>query len=406
MQKDLTIEGFQTLGGKHCWSASARSVLNYHGIELSEEMVFGLSGGLSFIYWYGKGMPAPFVGGRYGKGNEPLADTFRRIGGDVTVKETSSGSKAAKDLVDSMMRGEPAIVFVDMAYLPYMMMPEDAHFGGHTIVVHGVSTDGIAHISDRSVVPFALKMDDLQKARGSKFNPFQPKNRMLLPRYPDEVSDLAPGIRQSIANSCDSMLDPSISNLGLKGMKKWSMEVRKWPVSFKGMALFGCLLNLFIYIEIGGTGGGAFRPMYADFLDESARMIGAPELTSVASEFRKCGSIWSEIAREAMPDEWGSLAQARRLMVKKNDLFEREGPHARDRICEINRELDGELKGTIKAEFDSLSPSRALSLAENLSGLIHNLEKAESDAFDTLRGVISRADDRPGNENNITKVRP
>jgi hypothetical protein len=115
MDNDLVIDGFQTLGGKHCWSASARSVLNFHGIKMSEEMAFGLSGGLSFIYWFGKGMPAPFVGGRYGKGNEPIADTFRRIGGSTLVKETSSSKSAEKDLLNSLEQGEPAIVFVDMA---------------------------------------------------------------------------------------------------------------------------------------------------------------------------------------------------------------------------------------------------------------------------------------------------
>ncbi len=186
MNEDITIEGFETQGGKHCWSTAARSVLNFHGIKMSEEMAFGLSGGLSFIYWYGKGMPAPFVGGRYGKGSDPIGDTFRRIGGATTIKETSSGHAALKDLMDSLKGGEPTIVFVDMAYLPYMMMPEEAHFGGHTIVVHGVS-NGMALVSDRSVNPFELRMEDLKKARGSKCPPFQPKNRMLLPSYPKEI---------------------------------------------------------------------------------------------------------------------------------------------------------------------------------------------------------------------------
>ena len=386
--EDLTIEGFETLGGKHCWSASARSVLNFHGRKMSEEMVFGLSGGLSFIYWYGKGMPAPFVGGRYGKGNEPIADTFRRMGGATIIKETSSTATATRDLMDSLKNGEPAIVFVDMAYLPYLMMPEEAHFGGHTIVVHGMSRDGMMTVSDRSVNPFELKLADLQKARGSKFPPFQPKNRMLLPTYPEEIADLAPGIRESITNSCDSMLDPAITNFGLKGIKKWSSEVRKWPLNFKGMDLFGCLLNLFIYIEIGGTGGGAFRPMYADFLEESSHITSIPELCEVASKFRGCGEQWSEVAKAAMPDEWSSLGQSRRLMVKKNELFEREGPKAMDEIGRINQEIDAELMGTIREEFGSLSGRRAADLMEDLSRMILDLEKVEAEAFTSLREVI------------------
>ena len=389
MEKELAIEDFKTLGGKHCWSASARSVLNYHGIRMSEEMIFGLSGGISFIYWYGKGMPAPLVGGRYGKGNDPIADTFRRIGGTTSFKETSSPVTAQKDLVDSLKRGEPAIVFVDMAYLPYMMMPEDAHFGGHTIVVHAIRDD-LATVSDRSIVPFRLALSDLQKARGSKFPPFQPKNRLLVSTYPAKVSDLGPGILESISNSCDSMLDPAISNLGLKGIKKWSSEVRKWPSNFQGMALFGCLLNLFIYIEVGGTGGGAFRPMYADFLDESSHIINESELSSVASQFRDCGRQWSEIAKASMPDDWDSLAQTRRLIVKKNDLFEKEGPNARDRISMLTEELDVELMPTIKEEFGSLDRERADALMGDLSERILRLERSEAAAITSLRETVGK----------------
>ena len=388
MKDDLMIEGFETLGGKHCWSASARSVLKFHGIDMSEEMVFGLSGGLSFIYWYGKGMPAPFVGGRYGKGNRPIADTFRRIGGAATVKETSSAATAENDLLGSLRKGEPAIVFVDMAYLPYMMMPEDAHFGGHTIVVHGTRSNGTALVSDRSVRPFELMRSDLRKARGSKFPPFQPKNRMLLPSYPDSVAYLGPGIRESILNSCDSMLDPAISNFGLKGIRKWSSEVKKWPATFKDMSLFGCLLNMFIYIEVGGTGGGAFRPMYADFLYESARTVREPQLAKVATEFRKCGKQWSGIAAAALPDDWTTLAQTRHLMLKKNDLFEREGPKAGEKIRAINEELEGMMRD-VRTEFGSLSRTKAGELMDRLNGMILDLARTEETAFISLKRAMS-----------------
>ena len=390
MEKDLVIEGFETLGGKHCWSASARSVLNFHGLKMSEEMVFGLSGGLSFIYWYGKGMPAPFVGGRYGKGDEPIADTFRRIGGTTMVKETSSTTIASNDLMGSLKRGEPAIVFVDMAYLPYMMMPEDAHFGGHTVVVHSIRADGVSMVSDRSIIPFELTLSDLQKARGSKYPPFQPKNKILVSTYPTEISDLRKGILESISHSCDSMLDPAISNFGLRGIEKWSSEVRKWPSNFKGMSLFGCLMNLFIFIEVGGTGGGAFRPMYADFLEESSQIIEEPDLFKAASQFRDCGRQWSEIAKASMPDDWGSLAQARRLIVKKNDLFEKEGPKARDKIAKMTEELDFELMRIIKEEFGSLSPTKADDLMNDLSGKILKLQSSEAAAFRSLREIVPK----------------
>ena len=128
--------------------------------------------------------------------------------------------------------------------------------------------------------------------------------------------------------------------------------------------------------------------MYADFLDESSHVIKEPRLSKVASQFRECGRQWSDIAKASMPDEWDSLAQARRLIVRKNDLFEKEGPNARDRIRKITEELGVELMRTINEEFESLDRRKADSLMNDLSGKIVELERSEAEAFASLRETI------------------
>jgi hypothetical protein len=42
--------GFRHRPGNHCGSTALRNVLAYHGIELSEEMAFGLGAGACFYY--------------------------------------------------------------------------------------------------------------------------------------------------------------------------------------------------------------------------------------------------------------------------------------------------------------------------------------------------------------------
>lgn len=88
-----------------------------------------------------------------------------------------------------------------------------------------------------------------------------------------------------------------------------------------------------------------------------------------------------------MPEEWDSLAQARHLIVKKNDLFERQGPKARDKIFEINMELDGKLMETIKSEFESMYRKRSDRLIAELSERIKDLKHPEA-AFSSLRDII------------------
>ena len=59
----IVLEDYRHLGGKHCQTTAIKGILNYKGIDLSEEMLLGLGGGLGFIYWYMKMMPTPFIGG-------------------------------------------------------------------------------------------------------------------------------------------------------------------------------------------------------------------------------------------------------------------------------------------------------------------------------------------------------
>lgn len=341
MAESLMVEGFRPFIGKHCETTALKRVLDYHGLSLSEEMLLGLGGGVGFVYWHMKGMPIPFVGGRSGKGTDFPTNICRRIGAGVTISETSSSKRGYEELKALLGAGKPVVVYGDMAYLPYFAMPEVAHFGGHVFVVFGLDeTGGEVYIYDRGRNPVTVSIDDLAKARGSKFPPFPPKHRLLKIKYPAKVANLEQGIKESIRGCCQGMLKPPIRNLGLAGMGKWSKLVVKWREQFKGVNLLGALMNGFIYIEIGGTGGSAFRSMYAQFLEEASLVINQPALKEVAEMLRESAKVWSEIASGLMPDSWPNLKKMRELMWEKNRLFEGQGPGTLVAMRQINIELD------------------------------------------------------------------
>ena len=135
MADKLMIQGFRQFVGKHCETTALKRALDRHGLSLSEEMLLGLGGGIGFIYWYMKLMPSPFVGGRYGKGTDFPENICKRIGVGMTIVETLSEKKGYEELKAILRGGEPAVVYGDMAYLPYFAVPEIAHFGGHVFVV-------------------------------------------------------------------------------------------------------------------------------------------------------------------------------------------------------------------------------------------------------------------------------
>jgi hypothetical protein len=55
------------------------------------------------------------------------------------------------------------------------------------------------------------------------------------------------------------------------------------------------LFSLYIFIEIGGTGGGCFRYMYSRFLREASEITGNNKLCDAADIFHASGLKFSEI---------------------------------------------------------------------------------------------------------------
>jgi hypothetical protein len=380
------VKGLEPFIGRHCETTALKRVLDYHGLSLSEEMLLGLGGGIGFIYWYMKMMPAPFVGGRSGKGTDFVTNICRRIGAEVTIMETASSRKGYEELKAILGPGEPVVVYGDMAYLPYFAIPEVAHFGGHVFVVFGLDEAGDrVHIYDRSNKPVTVTRADLARARGSRFPPFPPKHRLLKIKYPPRLKNLEAGIKESIQECCRGMLEAPITNLGLSGMRKWAKLVTKWPEQFSGMNLLGALMNGFIYIETGGTGGSAFRPMYARFLEEASEITREPALNKVAALMRQSALVWSQIASGLMPDSRPALKRMRELMIEKNQLFEEQGQDALVAMNKINEDTDSLMGQAVKDL--AAAPPDFLSGVQQSILKCHSLEQG---AFQTLRSVISK----------------
>jgi len=383
MPERLVIQGFKEFAGKHCETSALKRVLDYHGLFLSEEILLGLGGGVGFIYWYMKPVSSPFIGTRNGRVPDFLKGACRRIGADLTLVETSSSKKGYEELKAVLHAGEPAVVYGDIAYLPYFAVPEIAHFGGHAFVVFGLDEErDEMYIYDRGRHPVTVSIADLEKARSSKYPPFPPKHRLLKIKYPSQIMNLENGIREAIRACCQNMLGPPIKNIGLAGMEKWSKVVTRWPEQFKGMNLFGALMNGFIYIETGGTGGSGFRLMYARFLGEASSIIGKPALSEVAEMMRESAKVWSEIASGFLPDSWPSLKRTRELMIEKNRLFENQGSGALESMRNINSELD-ELKGKAAKDLEK-TPAFLYDVKQSILKCI----QIEKKAFQTLGSII------------------
>jgi hypothetical protein len=215
----------------------------------------------------------------------------------VTSHTTSSERKARQRLLEMLAAGQPAMLQVDMGFLPYFDFGgSDYHFGGHVVVDCGydATTDEVL-IADRDGM-HPVPMRILEKARGSTFKPFPPRNLWYDFDFSNRRRPLAHEVWQAISEPAAVMLRPPISNIGVSGIRKTAHELVKWPTILSGEELRWALFNAYIFISpVGGTGGGTFRYMFSRFLREAAALTGEPRLTHSAEEFRSIGDAWEEV---------------------------------------------------------------------------------------------------------------
>jgi len=294
------------LNGCHCVTTSLAKIYRHAGHPLSEEMLLGLGAGMGFIYWQMKmgGSVSVFVGGR-GNGKNFYADLGERTG--VVIEEicTSSSKKAEAELLGELAQQRPVMLGGDMAYLPWFDLPKCYHFGGHAFVICGY--DGARTLLASDIDPkmsgvkkgiySTVTLDQLAQARCSPFKPFPPKNLRITF---DFARFRRPGPRQiadSIAQTVETHTHPPIKNFGLAGLRHTAAMLPKWPLLFKNVHdLRMNLFNFYVMIEIGGTGGGCFRPMYARFLEQAAPLCAKKTLESAARLFHESGAKFTQIA--------------------------------------------------------------------------------------------------------------
>lgn len=308
----VPFDNCPSLDGCHCQTNSLAKMFYYNKHLLSEEMLLGLGAGMGFIYWRmgGGRQSGPksefgdivFIGGR-GNVKNFFKDVEKRTGVKIAVKSTTSEKKSEAVLIEKLLKKEPVMVYGDMGFLPWFELPKGYHFGGHTFVICGFDGENTVLASDIDQKASGLKkgfyypisLEQLRKARNSSYKPFPPKNTYLEFDFQDFRNPGAEDIYAAIKQTIQSQLNPPIKNIGIKGIRHTAQEIAKWPSIFKDKDLRMNLFNLYIFIEIGGTGGGCFRYMYSRFLKESAKITGNNNLENASTMLYESGKVFSEV---------------------------------------------------------------------------------------------------------------
>ena len=402
----MIVQNYQQFGGAHSETAALKNVLAQAGVRAphtgrpyTEALLLGLGGGVGAGYVVFEMCDGTWLslGARHlwqNTGPDFLQKIGKRLGATVTVRESGGPKTAEANLKEALEKGRPAITWGSLAGMSYYGLSADLlKMSGHVFVVYGWNERGNRIcIDDRSIAAWHVTPQELTRSRAAITSL---KNRIMTVTAPKKTADLKSAIIAGIGDCCHEMLDSPIRNFGLSSLAKWAelltdtKGAKGWPKLFRpGLPLYRALLATFHSIETAGTGGGAFRPLYADFLDEAATVMGKaaqPGFAAAAAQYRRAAKHWSSLAQAALPDGVDLLCEAREVTAAKYQLFTARGPAAASQMQKINRRL-----AAIEAEAAKnfpLNAKQTRALCDELSGHVRKIYEAEEKALALLQKV-------------------
>jgi len=277
------------------------------GRPLSEAMVLGIAGGIGFAYFVFEyqDLTTLYLGGRinpYIHKRDAAEAALTRLGVPFQVRRTSGPAAAERHLRTALDQGRPVVATVDGARLPSRAVPPE--LPGMTpqdVLVE--LRDGQPVLWDLAPEPVPVTWAELAEARAGVRSA---RHRLVVADAPARPVDLPGAAAAGIADTWTGMLDPPMRNFGVPGLAKWAdlltapRDPKGWPrlLAAPGRQL-QLLTWLYDWVETAGTGGGFFRSMYAEFLEEAAGPLGRPGLTTLAGSYRELATAWTTLAETA-----------------------------------------------------------------------------------------------------------
>jgi butirosin biosynthesis protein H-like/uncharacterized protein DUF4872 len=310
------VPGYTHVPGHHCGSTALRNLLAFHGVEISEELAFGLGAGACFYYvTIEDASPSRWFNGRTAR----LEENFDELTGSPLALRTFAGGdgeawEAARAEVDA---GRPVLLLTDLYHLDHY--GNSAHFPGHAVVLAGYDEE-VAYLSDTGFEELQrTRLENLERARHSEHPAYPLSGHMFTVAGDISPERLREAVPLAIERAAIAMLEPQFPGFsGLDAVRRLAEEVGSWPESaadWQWCARFG-----YQVIERRGTGGGAFRLMYSRFLAEVEHpqaplaALAATAWTDLADAFHAASE---EDAPE--PDLWRRIGGAAKRVAEMED---------------------------------------------------------------------------------------
>lgn len=313
------IENFPHKIGIHCATACVRDLLEYNGLDYSEELCLGLGCGINFLYTKNPAENYYYILGR----NDHIeANVCKYLGIQLGTWRFTTAEKAwtwAKNHIDDDI---PLIVNVEATKLEYLrerfnLLP-NVRYGGHRIIVYGYDLEqDKVHLHDYVwLKPLTISINELKIARESDSREFL-RNIMYSFIFPTKTIPLKQALRNAIIANVHHMLYPWIGHSGIRGMKRFAREITGWPKHVSEEDLKKNCYMAHMMLEAGGTGGGNFRRMYSRFLFQAEEILEEKNYEVAAKKYVWLAKRWTEIAKLILK---GAEGIGNGIFIERNEV--------------------------------------------------------------------------------------
>jgi hypothetical protein len=308
--QEAVMAEFKHTHAAHCESGVMSSMLRHHGLDLSEAMVFGLSGAMVFAY-----LPFIKMGGMpliaYRMMPKAIIKGLQKNIGIKMSMQTFSKPQQGMEALDALLdKGKIVGAQTSVFWLPYFPDEMRFHFNAHNLIVYD-RNESRYKISD-PVFEHTVEsdMEGLKKARFAK-GIMAPKGLLYYPEFVPESVDFETVIPKTIKKTAKMMLKTPVPIVGIKGIRYLAKHIRRLENRDRRYArLF--LGHIVRMQEEIGTGGAGFRYVYASYLEEASAILKNSALFDASKMMTETGDLWRDFA----------LMVAKAIRSKKSEPIE------------------------------------------------------------------------------------
>ncbi len=292
----VILPGLAHRPGVHCGSTALAGALRARGLDLSEEMAFGLGAGLGFFYLDSPALsPTRILLGRPWTLEVTACEV---LGAPVAVRTEDDPERAWTRVRDALDRGFAPVLSTDLRFLPYWRT--SSPFNGHRVLLAGHDEGrGVALLGDTERAELQeVALSDLERARASDGQPLGYTGRLWMevdaPRAPVRWRTC---VADALRRQATQMLLPNDGFAGVSALERFASELPRWHELARDEAdRAWCFRFAYQVVEKRGTGGALFRLLYARFLAQAAAHHPAVTALGLPDRMAEIAAGWTRLA--------------------------------------------------------------------------------------------------------------